>query len=169
MPGIKPNKKELAEMKVLKDMGVTPTTIAKQMGRSHHTVIKYLNSDVYNDPSIREIIERLKEKEIVDLYLLGAKARNRLHTLLDEDDTKAIETTAIMDRSFQQRRLLEGKSTANIAYQDVSRELEEIEAEIALLEGTATDTASDVEETQEINQPPVAVTEEQGGNTNGMG
>ena len=41
------------------------------------------------------------------MYLLGAKARARLHELLDEGNTRVIETVALMDRSFQQRRLLE--------------------------------------------------------------
>jgi hypothetical protein len=46
--------------------------------------------------------------------LLGGKTRARLHELLDEGKTKAIETTAVMDRCFQQRRLLSGESTHNI-------------------------------------------------------
>lgn len=59
------------------------------------------------------MLDIIEEKEIADPYLLVAKARNRLHELLDEGNTKAIETTAVMDRSFQQRRLLEGQSTEN--------------------------------------------------------
>ena len=60
------------------------------------------------------MVDIIKEKEIADLYLLGAKARNRLHELIDEGNTKALETTAVMDRSFHLRRLLEGQSTENI-------------------------------------------------------
>lgn len=59
------------------------------------------------------MVNIIKELEIDDLYLLGAKARKRLHELLDQGDTKAIEITAVMDRSFQQRRLLEGQFTEN--------------------------------------------------------
>jgi hypothetical protein len=55
------------------------------------------------------------EAEVNDLISIGTKARKRLHQLLDEGKTKAIETTAVMDRSFQQRRLLEGNSSVNIA------------------------------------------------------
>ena len=62
------------------------------------------------------MVDLIKEREINDLYLLGAKARNRLHELVDEGKTKTIETVALMDRSFQQRRLLEGKSTENMAH-----------------------------------------------------
>ena len=67
MPGRKPNKKELAKMKVMSDLGLSPTAIADKLGRSHNTVIKYLDSDVYNDPTIGEIVEKIKEKEINDL------------------------------------------------------------------------------------------------------
>ena len=77
-------------------------------------VRKYLQSEVYNDPEIMRMMDIIKEKEIAALYLLGAKARNRLHELMDEGKTKTIETVALMDRSFQQRRLLEGQSTENI-------------------------------------------------------
>ncbi len=114
MPGTRPTKTELARMKAMNDLGLSPTAIAKRMGKSHNTVIKYLSSEVYNDPQISQLVERIKEKEVQDLYLLGGKARARLHELLDEGNTKVIETVALMDRSFQQRRLLEGNSTANI-------------------------------------------------------
>src|SRR5262245_106798 len=114
MPGRKPNKKELAKIKVMSDLGLSPTAIADKLGRSHNTVIKYLDSDVYNDPTISVIVEKIKENEINDLYLLGAKGRKRLHELVDRGDSKMIETIALVDRAFQQRRLLEGKSTENI-------------------------------------------------------
>src|SRR5215813_15209634 len=114
MPGRKPNKKELAQMKVMSDLGLSPTAIGEKLGRSHHTVIKYLNSDVYNDPTIGLIVEKIRETEINDLYVLGAKGRKRLHELVDRGDSKMIETIALVDRTFQQRRLLEGKSTENI-------------------------------------------------------
>src|SRR5215510_16168584 len=114
MPGRKPDKKELARMKVMRDLGHSAAAIAEKLGRSHHTVIKYLNSEVYNDPTISVIVEKIKENEINDLYVLGAKGRKRLHELVDNGDSKMIETIALVDRVFQQRRLLEGKSTENI-------------------------------------------------------
>ncbi len=116
MPGKRPTKNELAKMKVMSDVGLTPTTIAGKLGKSHHTVIKYLQSDVYTDPSIGEIVERIKEKETQDLWLLGAKGRQRLHELLDEGKSQMIPTIALVDRAFQQRRLLEGKSTINLGF-----------------------------------------------------
>jgi len=112
---IKPTKIELARFKVMDDLGLTPNAIGKQTGRDPKTVRKYLQSEVYDDPQITQIVDTIREKEITDLYLLGAKARKHIHKLLDEGKMKAIETTAVMDRSFQQRRLLEGQSTANIS------------------------------------------------------
>jgi hypothetical protein len=95
-------------------IGESPTSIADRMGRSHNTVIKYLESEVYNDPAIAEMVEKIKEKELSDLYLLGAKGRHRLHQLLDQGKSTMIPTIALVDRTFQQRRLLEGNSTQNI-------------------------------------------------------
>lgn len=132
---VKPDKKEVAQYIALNGLGLSPSAIAKRMGKSHHTVIKYLNSDVYrDDPLVKELVSTIKEKETADLCLLGGKARARLHEILDEGNTKAIETVAIMDRSFQQRRLLEGLSTANIDYASIRKERTDIEARIKELE-----------------------------------
>ncbi len=110
---LSPTKKELAQYKALNDLGLTANAIAVRANRDPKTVRKYLQSEVYNDPEILQMVDIIKQKEIQDLYLLGAKSRKRLHELLDEGETKAIETVAVMDRSFQQRRLLEGQSTMN--------------------------------------------------------
>ncbi len=114
MPGKKPNKKELARMKALSDMGESNRSIARQMGKGHTTVKKYLNSDVFNDPDIDKMVERIKETEATDLYMLGVKARRNLHVLADAGKMRPIENIALMDRVFQQRRLIEGRSTMNI-------------------------------------------------------
>ena len=114
MRGKKPNKKELARMKAMADMGESNRSIARQMGKGHTTVKKYLNSDVFNDPDIDKMVERIKETETTDLYMLGVKARRNLHVLADEGKMRPIENIALMDRVFQQRRLLEGRSTMNV-------------------------------------------------------
>ena len=115
MSGRKPNKKELARIKVMSELGVSPTAIAGKLGKSHHTIIKYLQSDVFTDPTIKEIVEKIRDTELNDLYLLGAKGRQRLHELLDsEEKVQMIPTIALVDRTFQQRRLLEGRSTVNL-------------------------------------------------------
>jgi len=114
MPGRKPNKRELARMKALSDMGESNRSIARQLGKGHTTVKKYLNSDVFNDPDIDKMVERIKETETTDLYMLGVKARRNLHILADAGKMRPIENIALMDRVFQQRRLLEGRSTMNV-------------------------------------------------------
>jgi hypothetical protein len=94
---------------------VTPNAIAKRVGRDPKTVRYYLQSPVYEtDPDLQEMVELIKARELDDLYLLGAKGRKRLHDLLDEGQTKMIETIALVDRTFQQRRLLQGGSTVNL-------------------------------------------------------
>jgi len=102
-------------MKVMSELGVSPTAIAGKLGKSHHTIIKYLQSDVFTDPTIKAIVEKIRDTELNDLYLLGAKGRQRLHELLDsEKEVQMIPTIALVDRTFQQRRLIEGHSTVNL-------------------------------------------------------
>ena len=110
-----PNKKELARMKALSDMGETPNAIGNKIGRHHSTVQKYLESEVFTDPDISKMVEQIKNKEIDDLYILGAKAKRNLHALADGGKMRPIENIALLDRVFQQRRLVEGKSTQNVA------------------------------------------------------
>ncbi len=114
MPGKRPSKPELARMKALSDMGESNRSIARQLGKGHGTVKRYLNSDVFNDPDIDKMVERIKETETTDLYMLGVKARRNLHVLADAGKMRPIENIALLDRVFQQRRLLEGKSSVNI-------------------------------------------------------
>jgi hypothetical protein len=100
-------------MQVLSNLGESPSAIARQMEVSHHTVIKYLDSKAFDDPIVTDLVDRIMRAELNDLALIGVKCRQRLHELLDANKTTAIETTAIMDRSFQQRQLLSGKPTEN--------------------------------------------------------
>jgi len=96
------------------EIGESPTAIARRMGRSHNTILKYLRSEVFTDPDISQMVAQIKEKETADLYLIGGKARQRIHELLDGGKMRPIEAVATMDRAFQQRRLLEGQSTLNV-------------------------------------------------------
>ncbi len=110
-----PTKPELAQFKALADMGHSQYAISKLTGRDRKTIRKYLlRSDLYQDSEVQEMIEAIKAEELADLTTLNVKARLRLHDRLDEDKMKNIELVALMDRSFQQRRLLEGNSTENI-------------------------------------------------------
>jgi hypothetical protein len=105
----------LARFKVLADVGMSPNAIGQQSGRDPKTVRKWLGSDVYqNDEDLAGLVDLLKKKELDDLYVLGAKGRQRLHELIDSGKTRMIETIALVDRTFQQRRLLEGGTTANV-------------------------------------------------------
>jgi predicted transcriptional regulator len=109
-----PNRQELATIKALENVGMTPYAIGKRTGLNHKTVAKYLkDQEAYADPSMAALVEKILEKEILDLTVLTVKSRARLHEIVDR--MNPIEALALMDRSFQQRRLLEGKSTQNIS------------------------------------------------------
>jgi len=95
-------------------MGNSKYAIEKRTGMSGHTIDKYLaNREAYTDPRMEQKIQQIKEKEIWDLTVLNVRAKDRLHDLAAT--MNPIESIALMDRSFQQLRLLEGKSTANVA------------------------------------------------------
>ncbi len=121
----RPKKTELARIKAMSDLGLTPHAIGQRLGRDGKTIRRYLDSDVYHDPELQEMVAIIKKRELEDLYLLGAKGRKRLHELLDQGDTKVIETIALVDRTFTQRQLLEGKPTENINVHNVAQQLQE--------------------------------------------
>ncbi len=106
VPGKKPNKRELARMKVLSDMGESNRSIARQLGKGHGTIKEYLNSDVFtNAPEIDRMVEQIKDREVADLALLGARGRQHIHELLDEGKSSLIPLIALVDRTFQQLSL----------------------------------------------------------------
>jgi hypothetical protein len=108
------NKRELATIKASKELGKSDYQIEKETGISHNTIAKYLASnEAYSNPKIKEMVQEIKEKEILDLTVLNVRAKSRLHNLAAT--MNPIEAIALMDRSFQQLRLLEGKSTQNIS------------------------------------------------------
>ena len=109
-----PDKKELARFKAMSDLGFTPNAIGRETGRDPKTVRKWLRSGVTErDSDLKTLVEQIKATELDDLYLLGQKARRRLHQLAETED-KMIPLIALQDRCFQQRRLLEGNTTAHI-------------------------------------------------------
>jgi len=111
----KPDKKKIAEMVVLNDLGKSARQIGKQSGHAANTILKYLrSSELLDDPKVKELVAKMREYEADSLMLLGGKAQARLHQKVDANKLKPIELIALMVRSFQQRRLLEGKSTANL-------------------------------------------------------
>lgn len=121
----KPSKPDMAKFKVMKDMGITPNAIAKRTGYDAKTVRAYLSSEVYSDPDIQKMIQLIKGKELNDLHLIGGKARAVLNGYLDsvlkgKKEPNPVAIVAIQDRSFQQRRLLEGQSTENVSVRSIT-------------------------------------------------
>jgi hypothetical protein len=112
VPGRKPTKGELAQMRASHEMGESATAIGEKLKRSHNTVLAYLRATaIYNDPEISALVEKIKEREAEDLTILGLKARRRLHQIMDEGKAPLIPTVALMDRAFQQVQLIKGKPT----------------------------------------------------------
>lgn len=110
--GKRPTKREIVQMNALKQLGKSAYSIGLSLGRSHHTIQKYINAPFLTDPKYAAMVEDYKQKEILDLTTLNIKSRARLHDLVET--MTPLEATALMDRAFQQRRLLEGKSTENV-------------------------------------------------------
>ena len=131
-----PDKKELAKYRAFSDLGLKPTQIAKRLNRSHHTVIKYLNSDVYNDPVVKEMVRKIRECEITKNTLLTHKADLVLDKFLENQlivepsKIQAIPVIAVKDRAFQQNRLLQGFSTQNIDYNELVERYRVLKAKI---------------------------------------
>ncbi|MFH1103235.1 MAG: hypothetical protein V1714_05660 [Pseudomonadota bacterium] len=132
-------KTEVAAMVALKEMGHSKRSISRLTGRRPATVRHYLGSEIaLNDPEIRGMVETILAYERADLAIIGDKARSHLHKLLDGGEMRAIETIAAMDRAFQQRRLIEGLSTANIGVVakvvELDSEIDQLRAELKAMD-----------------------------------
>ena len=110
--GKPPSKREIAQMTALTQLGMGTYTVGQIMTRSPHTIRKYVTSEIFTDPKFQQLVEEYKSKELIDLTAMNISARARIHDLIPT--MTPIEAIATMDKSFQQRRLLEGKSTENI-------------------------------------------------------
>lgn len=110
--GKQPTKREQAQMLALSEIGHGPYEIGEIMGRAPNTVRKYCQSPIFTDPKFAAMVEEYKTKEVLDLTVMNISARARIHDLIPT--MTPIEAIATMDKSFQQRRLVEGKSTENI-------------------------------------------------------
>lgn len=105
----------------MKAQGLTTTDIATRMDRSSVSIWKQLRNKTeeelmaaFSDPNVQAAIIELEKNELNDLATLGYKARRNLHKLADAGKMRPIENIALMDRAFQQKRLLQGKSTQNV-------------------------------------------------------
>ncbi len=103
---LKINPKKLKSLLKLK---LTGTEIAKRLDVSEATLYRHLRYLKQQASQVKVI----DNTEITDLALLGAKARYKLSEKIET--MKPIELIALIDRTFQQRRLLQGKSTANVS------------------------------------------------------
>jgi len=123
-----PTNIDIIQMKALSKIGHNPNQIGKALKWDRKTVVKYLQKELSPDEQreVDHLVVCIRETELKDLTLIGAKARAHLHKLLDEGKMKAIETVATIDRTFQQRRLLEGKSTSNIDILQVVEKCEKL-------------------------------------------
>ena len=110
--GLRPSKREQAQMLALKDLNMSNYQVGEIMGRSPHTIKRYCESPMFTDPKFQKLVEEYKSKELIDLTAMNISARARIHDLIPT--MTPIEAIATMDKSFQQRRLIEGKSTENI-------------------------------------------------------
>lgn len=110
--GKKPTKREQAQMLALSELNLGPYEIGSIMGRAPNTIRKYVQSPMFTDPKFQALVEEYKSKELIDLTAMNISARARIHDLIPT--MTPIEAIATMDKSFQQRRLLEGRSTENI-------------------------------------------------------
>ena len=110
--GKQPSKREQAQMLAMAELGQGSYVIGAALGRAPNTVHKYITQPLFSDPKFRQLVEEYKSKELIDLTVLNIEARGRLHDLVPT--MTPIEAIALMDKSFTQRRLLEGKSTENI-------------------------------------------------------
>lgn len=116
---LKPTKREIAEIKVLHNIGYSENAIGQMIGKSNHTIKKYLNSELLNDNQVKKMIDRITAKEVADLNVIGLKSRQCQHIYLNavldgKKEVNPIAVTAIGDRTSRQRRLLENKPTSNL-------------------------------------------------------
>ncbi|MFH1102449.1 MAG: hypothetical protein V1714_01610 [Pseudomonadota bacterium] len=130
---------EEAKMIVLNTLGHSPNSIANIIGRNPQTVRIHLGKAMsLADPEVKTLVEAILAHEQKDLALLCEKSRVELHKKLDSGDLKPIELIACMDRSFQQRRLLEGLSTANVGIvakiAELDSEMDQLRAELKAMD-----------------------------------
>jgi len=128
---MKPSKKsKIIACGVLDDGVRSNREIGRTVGIDHHAVARYLNHPLLNDPDVQRQLAHHRKNEIVATDFLIAKGRQRLIEYLDQEVVQPIPVLAIVDRSFQQRQLLEAKPTSINAWDKA----QECMAEIAKLE-----------------------------------
>ena len=92
---------KLSVQEAAKILDCHPQSIYKAMTRNEIVISDY-------------DIDTIKDNELNELYIITHEARQHLYKLLTEGKLRGIETTAILDRCFQQRRELQGKGHSSI-------------------------------------------------------
>ena len=127
------NRVELSRKLAIKAMletGGTIKGIARQEKLSPDTV----HAIAHNVELNPEAVEHIKKNFSAKSYLIGDRCANLLLDSNKLDKASAYQLAGIRSYSLQDARLIEGQSTQNIAYADVSKKLQSIDAEIASLE-----------------------------------
>lgn len=107
--GVRKLKFDPKKLKRLLKLNLSGKETAKRMSICEATLYRYL---VYLKRQ-ELVVKDIDSTELIDLTLLGAKARKKLSEKIE--DMKPIELIALVDRTFQQKRLMQGKSTANVS------------------------------------------------------
>jgi hypothetical protein len=131
----RPTKKDQAKIKVLHDGGMSFNATGNATGFDPKTCQSVLARTDFNTPEMKDLIDKLKAREESELRLIGGKARAILDQYLNsvlrgDKSPNPVAIVCIQDRSFQQRRLLEGQSTENIGVKGLmdvlNRDLKEL-------------------------------------------
>lgn len=116
----RPKKTDVARFKAMQDLGMSNFAIGRQLGFDAKTIKHHLDSMDFSDPELRAMIEKIKDAEINQLHVIGQRAREILLGYLSDviegkREPNIISVIAALDRTFQQRQLLTGKSTMNVS------------------------------------------------------
>ena len=96
-------------------------------------------------------IDSIKDNELNELYIITSEARSHLYKLLKAGKLKGIETTAILDRCFQQRRELQGKGHSSINIFTLI--VQKADEQVLNITSTSTISSTPVVDNQPIVQP----------------
>lgn len=120
--GAYPYKKK-AVIKAMSEAGSSSQEIADTVGVDQHTVLAILKQPICTDQAL---ITALQERELNDLTVLGGIARQNIVKKIIKGGGNITENVIVMDRTFQQRRLLAGQSTSNHIVLSIQAGMEEL-------------------------------------------
>ena len=123
---VEPNHR--AAIHARKALGQNTSQITRSVPYSYNTVKAVLRQQ---DNIDTKLVDRLIKREAAELALAGGLARTNLLKRLASGGGNIIENIAVMDKTFQQRRLLSGLSTQNHAVMTI---IDKVESDIKDLE-----------------------------------